>query len=67
MNDFWTTVLDFAETTTTRVGKRLMEDYGQVQALQKADGSLVTQADQWADQEIRDAIASTFSGYGILS
>ncbi|MGH1395965.1 MAG: inositol monophosphatase family protein [Trichormus sp.] len=67
MNDFWTTVLDFAQTTTTRVGKRLMEDYGQVQALQKADGSLVTQADQWADQEIRDAIASTFSGYGILS
>ncbi|UKO98404.1 inositol monophosphatase family protein [Nostoc sp. UHCC 0870] len=67
MNDFWTTVLDFAQTTTTRVGKRLMEDYGQVQAVQKADGSLVTQADQWADQEIRDAIASTFSGYGILS
>jgi myo-inositol-1(or 4)-monophosphatase len=67
MNDFWTTVVDFAQTTTNRVGKQLMQDFGQVQASQKADGSLVTQADKWADQEIRDAIASTFSGYGILS
>ncbi|NDJ22525.1 inositol monophosphatase [Nostoc sp. B(2019)] len=67
MSDFWTTVLDFAQTTTARVGKQLMQDFGQVQALQKADGSLVTQADKWADQEIRDAIASNFSGYGILT
>ncbi|MBD2387796.1 inositol monophosphatase family protein [Cylindrospermum sp. FACHB-282] len=67
MNDFWITILDFAQTTTTRVGQQLMQDFGQVQALQKADGSLVTKADKWADQEIRDAIASTFSGYGILT
>ncbi|MBD2488103.1 inositol monophosphatase family protein [Aulosira sp. FACHB-615] len=67
MNDFWLTVLDFAQTTTTRVCKQLMQDFGQVQALQKADGSLVTRADKWADQEIRDAIAANFSGYGILS
>ncbi|WP_413173105.1 inositol monophosphatase family protein [Anabaena azotica] len=67
MNDFWNTILEFAETTTTRVGQQLMQDFGKVQASQKADGSLVTQADKWADQEIRDAIASTFSGYGILS
>lgn len=67
MTEFWTTILEFAQTTTARVGKQLMQDFGQVQALQKADGSLVTQADQWADREISDAIASTFSGYGILS
>lgn len=67
MTDFWTTILEFAQTTTTRVGKQLMQDFGHVQALQKADGSLVTQSDKWADQEIRDAIASTFAGYGILS
>jgi myo-inositol-1(or 4)-monophosphatase len=74
MNDFWITVLDFAQTTTIRVGKQLMQDFGQVQALQKADGTLVTKADKWADQEIRDAlakltegIASRFSGYGILT
>jgi myo-inositol-1(or 4)-monophosphatase len=67
MNDFWTTILDFAETTTTRVGRQLMQDFGKVQASQKADGSLVTQSDKWADQEIRDAITANFSGYGILS
>lgn len=67
MNDFWITVVDFAATTTERVGKQLMQDFGKVQAAQKADGSLVTQADKWADQEIRDAIASTFSEMGILS
>jgi myo-inositol-1(or 4)-monophosphatase len=67
MNYFWNTILDFAETTTTRVGQQLMQDFGKVQASQKADGSLVTQADKWADQEIRDAIASNFSGYGLLS
>ncbi|NMG08865.1 inositol monophosphatase family protein [Brasilonema sp. UFV-L1] len=67
MTEFWTSILDFAQTTTTRVGKQLMQDFGQVQASQKADGSLVTQSDKWADREIRDAIASTFPGYGILS
>lgn len=67
MTDLWTTVLDFASSTTARVGTQLMKDFGQVQASQKADGSLVTQADKWADQEIRDAIASTFPSYGILS
>jgi myo-inositol-1(or 4)-monophosphatase len=67
MSEFWTTILDFAQTTTARVGNQLMQDFGKVKATQKADGTLVTQADQWADQTIRDAIASTFDGYGILS
>ncbi len=63
----WTTLLDFASTTTARVGSQLLKDFGQVQADQKADGSLVTQADKWADQEISDAIISTFPSHGILS
>ncbi len=67
MTELWTTVLEFAQTTTARVGKQLMEDFGQVQASHKADGSLVTRADKWADQELRNAIASTFPGYGILT
>ncbi|NWF62037.1 MAG: inositol monophosphatase [Fischerella sp.] len=67
MTEFWTTVLEFAQTTTARVGKQLMQDFGQVQALHKADGSLVTRADKWADQQLQDAIASTFPGYGILT
>lgn len=67
MNDFWTTILDFAQTTTTAVGKRLLQDFGQVQATQKADGSLVTKADKWADNHIREAIASSFPDYGMLT
>ncbi len=67
MTEFWTTILDFAQTTTARVGNQLMQDFGQVQALEKADGTLVTQSDKWADQEIRNAIASTFPDHGILS
>lgn len=67
MTDFWTAIVEFANATTTRVGTGLLKDFGQVQADQKADGSLVTQADKWADREIQDAIASTFDGYGILS
>lgn len=67
MNDFWTKVLDFASITTASVGSQLMQDFGKVQADQKADGSLVTQADKWADAEIRSAIATTFPDHGILS
>ncbi|MFN6154712.1 MAG: inositol monophosphatase, partial [Dolichospermum sp.] len=44
MNDFWNTILEFAETTTIRVGKQLMQDFGKVQATQKPDGSLVTKS-----------------------
>lgn len=67
MNHFWTQVLDLASSTTKRVGSQLMQDFGQVQADQKADGSLVTKADKWADEEIRNAIAATFPSHGILS
>ncbi len=65
--DFWTQVLNFAETTTHRVGVRLLNNFGQVQAAEKADGSLVTQADKWADEELRRAIAQTFPSHGALS
>lgn len=67
MNDFSINLLNFAKTTTDRVGRQLMADFGQVQASQKADGSLVTRSDNWADETIRDAIASHFPSHGILS
>ncbi|MBW4544842.1 MAG: inositol monophosphatase family protein [Symplocastrum torsivum CPER-KK1] len=67
MTDFWTDILSFAQTTTARVGTQLLQDFGQVQASQKADGSLVTQADRWADEEITNAIASHYPRHGILS
>jgi hypothetical protein len=67
MNDFWTDILNVAKDTAHRVGVQLMEDFGQVEASSKADGSLVTQADKWADEEIRNAIATRFPNHGILS
>lgn len=67
MTDFWTTVLDFAQQITARVGTQLMQDFGHVQAAEKADGSLVTRADQWSDEAIRQAIAAVFPEHGVLS
>ena len=67
MADFWTQILDFAQAETQRVGTRLLQDFGQAQASEKSDGSLVTQSDQWADQELRDAIAQAFPSHGVLS
>jgi myo-inositol-1(or 4)-monophosphatase len=65
--DFWTDILNFAEATSNRVGERLLNDFGQVNATFKADGSLVTESDKWADEEIRQAIAQSFPDHGVLS
>jgi len=67
MSDFWTQVLEFAKTTTARVGTQLLQDFGQAQAAEKADGSLVTQSDRWADDALRRAIAQAFPEHGVLS
>lgn len=64
---FWTDILSFAEETTTRIGKQLLSDFGQAQATTKADGTLVTQSDKWADQEIRQSIAQAFPDHGVLT
>jgi myo-inositol-1(or 4)-monophosphatase len=66
MPDFWTQVLDFAQTTAHRVGEHLLtERY--IHAEDKADGSVVTQCDLWADAELRGAIAQAFPDHGVLS
>ncbi|MBM0740155.1 inositol monophosphatase family protein [Phormidium sp. CLA17] len=67
MSDFWAQILDFAKATTHRVGDRLLQDFGQAQAQEKADGSLVTQSDRWADEELRNAIAQAFPDHGVVS
>jgi myo-inositol-1(or 4)-monophosphatase len=67
MKDFWNSILSFSQTTIKTVGQQLLQDFGSAQADEKDDGSLVTQSDNWADAEIRSAIASTFPSHGILS
>jgi myo-inositol-1(or 4)-monophosphatase len=67
MQKFWTSVVTFAQTVTQQVGERLLTEFGTTQAMTKADGSLVTPADQWADQFLRQAIATVFPEHGVLS
>jgi myo-inositol-1(or 4)-monophosphatase len=67
MADFWTEVLNFAESTTARVGEQLLQQFGQAAATEKADGSLVTQSDRWADEELRHSIQAAFPDHGVLS
>lgn len=67
MSNFWDQIFNFASTTVHDVGHQLMLDFGTVQADEKADGSLVTRSDQWADLEIRTRIAATFPEHGVLS
>ena len=67
MNDFWAEVLEFCQQTTKRVGERLIADFGKLEATKKADGTLVTKADKWADREIREAIAAKFPDCGVLT
>lgn len=57
----------FSEAIAHQVGVQLLKDFGQVQASEKADGSLVTQSDRWADEQIRTAIAQSFPNHGVLS
>jgi myo-inositol-1(or 4)-monophosphatase len=65
--DFWGTVLTFASTITHQVGQKLLADFGQAQADLKADGSLVTASDRWADETLRHAILHQFPDHGVLS
>lgn len=68
MADFWQTVLQFAQGITEHVGTRLLSDFGQPrESFCKADGSLVTRSDQWADREIREAIGRSFPDHGVIS
>jgi myo-inositol-1(or 4)-monophosphatase len=67
MDIFWHTVLDFAQATTKTVGKKLLDDFGHAQADLKADGSLVTASDRWADKALRTAIKNKFPDHGVLS
>jgi myo-inositol-1(or 4)-monophosphatase len=66
-NDFWLEILDFCHEITEKVGTQLKQDFGKLQATRKADGTLVTQADKWADFEIRKGIKLNFPEHGVLT
>ncbi|MEM8807851.1 MAG: inositol monophosphatase family protein [Cyanobacteria bacterium P01_G01_bin.38] len=63
----WQHILDTAEAATARVGAQLLKDFGSATAETKADGSLVTQSDKWADAELRRLLQREFPDHGVLS
>jgi myo-inositol-1(or 4)-monophosphatase len=67
MINFWQQVFNFCKDTTTIIGDELLANFAKLEPSRKADGSLVTQADHWADTEIRRAIARCFPTHGMLT
>ncbi len=67
MEIFWTEILDFCQTTTNILGEELVSKFAKLPATRKDDGTLVTQADQWTDQQLRDRIAQKFPSHGVLT
>jgi len=65
--DFWTVVLNTATTLSDRVGQELLGYFGQVTPQEKEDGSLITQADRWADGALRAGLAAQFPDHGLLT
>ncbi|MGQ9836940.1 MAG: inositol monophosphatase family protein [Cyanobacteriota bacterium] len=67
LSPFWLEVTEFALQITATVGSQLLVDFGQAQSTEKADGSLVTPSDEWADGAFQQAIATAFPEHGYLS
>ncbi len=65
--DFWDEVTGFTQQVTTKVAETLLQAFGRATAEQKADGSLVTQYDKWADTELCNSITRSFPTHGVLS
>jgi myo-inositol-1(or 4)-monophosphatase len=68
----WDHTLTIAKEITQVVGDRLLENFQQLgsqnhSASAKADGSLVTQSDRWADLTITQMLKDNFPDCGILS
>lgn len=63
----WSHILSIAEAATADVGAQLLKDFGQATAEEKADGSLVTQSDKWADGELRRRLQQALPSHGVLS
>jgi myo-inositol-1(or 4)-monophosphatase len=67
METFWTEVLEFCHSTTTAIAAELVTKFAKVAATRKADGTLVTEADRWTDQELRHRLAQHFPTHGVLT
>ncbi|MBL1210994.1 inositol monophosphatase family protein [Geminocystis sp. GBBB08] len=67
MTYFWQEIYNFCRQITQHIGDKLLEDFAKLEPTRKADGSLVTEADKWADYELRKAIKQCFPTHGVLT
>ena len=49
------------------VGKRQLQDFGQINSDIKPDGTLITECDRWSDKKIVQGLDKIASGEGVLS
>ncbi|NJN29306.1 MAG: inositol monophosphatase [Synechococcales cyanobacterium RM1_1_8] len=64
---FWRDILTAAQKAAAPVAERQRQDFRQVQAQTKTDGSLVTETDEWSDRQLRTALQAAFPDHGLLS
>ena len=67
MDTFWPSVLRFCQETTQTIGDTLVTQFAQIPAERKADGTLVTAADRWSDETLRQKISAAFPEHGLLT
>lgn len=63
----WPEVLEFCQQTTAEIALVLTSKFAKVAANRKPDGSLVTEADQWTDQQLRQRFSQRFPTHGLLT
>ncbi len=49
------------------VGKRQLQDFGQINSDIKPDGTLITECDRWSDKKIVEGLDTIARGEGVLS
>ena len=49
------------------VGRRQLQDFGQINSDIKPDGALITECDRWSDKKIVHGLAKIVNGEGSLS
>ena len=49
------------------IGRRQLQDFGQINSDLKPDGTLITECDRWSDQTIVKGLADIANGEGVLS
>ena len=66
-NPLSTSQLNSIQELVDEVGKRQLQDFGQINSDIKPDGTLITECDRWSDKRIVEGLDIIASGEGVLS